>query len=182
MPDEDVVVATYCVGRVVGVGRVDGVGFDVGVGRVVEVELFPVLLAIVVDVELEVDALWDEWLPRKASNPNTTTTPMARAIPVPGRRRWFIESSAIRWARSLLGVVTISADASVRLLANGLASSNTIGSSGSGNSSVPLTGTGGTTRSVRPADPSAVTLRGMGRTVGGPIRSDRCSSVPRAWL
>lgn len=96
MPDEDVVVATYCVGRVVGVGRVDGVGFDVGVGRVVEVELFPVLLAIVVDVELEVDALWDEWLPRKASNPNTTTTPMARAIPVPGRRRWFIESRAIR--------------------------------------------------------------------------------------
>ena len=46
------------------------------------------------------EAVWDLWLPMMASAPTTTTTAMATITPVPGRRRWFIESRAIRCARS----------------------------------------------------------------------------------
>ena len=67
----------------------------------------------------------------------------------------------------------------LRPRSSGRASSKTMGASGSGNSSFPRTGTGGTTRSVSPPDWLVGTTR-TGRTVGGPIRSDRCSSVPRA--
>ena len=42
----------------------------------------------------------DLWLPMMASAPTITTTAIATITPVPGRRRWFIESRAIRCARS----------------------------------------------------------------------------------
>ena len=102
----------------------------------------------------------------------------------------------MRCDRSVRGGVVGSVAAKGRPRSTGWASSKTMGASGSGNSSVPRTGTGGTTTSVGgstgadtptgptgPAGPERPpgTTR-TGRTVGGPIRSDRCSRVPRAWL
>ena len=96
-----------------------------------------------------------------------------------GRLRRFIESSAMRCARSARAG-DVGSEPPGRPRSTGRASSNTIGASGSGNSSVPRTGTGGTTRLSTPERPTGTTR--TGRTVGAPIRSDRCSKVPSAWL
>ena len=143
------------------------------------------MLAVGCRVVVVVDpwaAAWVRWLPTMARPTNIATTITPMMIPVLGRRRWFIESSAIRWARALRGVGAPSPDGPGRVRSTGRASSKTMGASGSGNSSVPRTGTGGTTRPVATGPPSVLAWRAIGRTVGGPIFSDRCSRVPSAWL
>jgi hypothetical protein len=143
VPADEVVVATNWLGRVVGVGRV------VCVGLATVVVVAPEPAGRVVVVGRTGDELCDLWLPKKANAPNTTTTATTTITPVPGRLRWFMESRAMRWARSVRAGVVGSAPPR-RPRSTGRASSNTIGASGSGNSSVPRTGTGGTTRSVVP--------------------------------
>jgi hypothetical protein len=147
VPADDVVVATNWLGRVVGVGLAVGVGLVVV--EVVEEEEEAELAGRVVVVAWVCDELCDLWFPTMANAPNTTTTATTTITPVPGRLRWFMESRAIRWARSARAGVVGSAPPG-RPRSTGRASSKTIGASGSGNSSVPRTGMGGTTRSVIP--------------------------------
>ncbi len=89
--------ATNWVGSVVGVGRV----VCVGRGRVVVVDASRPgarVTVVVVDVW---DAGRDRWLPSRPGRRTTATTATATSDPGPARRRWFIESRAIRWARSV---------------------------------------------------------------------------------
>ena len=89
----------------------------------------------------------------------------------PGRRRWFIDSSACRWARSGTGSRGPLPPGSWRA---GSASSKTICAPGRGPAVAPHRD-----RREHPLRTGAVGSI-VSRAAGDPARSARCSSVPRA--
>jgi hypothetical protein len=136
-------------------------------------------------------------LPMYASAPKNTRAAATSTTAVLRRGRWFIESSAILWARPDRTAGAPSPAGFERYRSMGRASSKIRGASGSGTSALPQIRTGGTSRmgpgpvpspSARssPAGASATwpsagrSVRSRGLTVDGPTLSDRCSSVPRA--
>ena len=149
-------------------------------------------------------------LPRTARATISTTTAPTISIEVTCRGRRFMESRAWRCARSTGKPAWLLGRHPAPIRSDGLESSKTSGRSGSGNSSFPRTGTGGTAppagvlgaRTVAPGRsptpiPAPPRTRGLGGptrpdaapervrrrrsyAVGRPPRSERCSRVPRA--
>jgi hypothetical protein len=166
---------------------------------VVDVDAGPVVR--VVDEGVGCAEVLERLLPMYASAPKNTRAAATSTTAALRRGRWFIESSAIFWARPDRTAGTPPPAGLERYRSMGRASSKIRGASGSGTSSLPQIRTGGTARvgpgpvpgvvpspSARPSPAGASAtwpsagppVRSKGLAVDGPTLSDRCSSVPRA--